>query len=110
MLVSFEPAVAPIIFRRMPEARLRGPAFLDTLSGRYQMPTGPVVTITRRGNTLMYQQGPGALTELEPEGGTAFVIKANRMIRVEFRLDATGKPTAIRASQPGAVFDMPRIP
>ncbi|MCU0624317.1 MAG: serine hydrolase [Gemmatimonadaceae bacterium] len=110
LLVPFEPSVAPIVLRRMPEARLRDTAFLQTLTGRYQLPTGPVVTITRRGTALWYQQGPGAPTELEAEGGTTFVIKANRQIRLEFRLDAAGKVTGIRGAQPGAVFDMPRLP
>ena len=110
LLVAIEPAVAPVVMRRRPDARLRDPAFLAKLTGRYQLPTIPVVTITLRGTTLMYQQGAGALTEMEPEDGTSFVLRVNRAISMEFRLDANGNVTGIRGSQPGAVFDMPRLP
>ncbi len=110
LLVAFEPAVAPIVMRRQPDARLRDPAFLQRLTGRYRLPTGVLVTITVRGAVLMYQQGGGALTELEPDRGTSFVLRANRAITLEFQLDASGNPTGIRGSQPGAVFDAPRVP
>ncbi|NUQ10915.1 MAG: serine hydrolase [Gemmatimonadaceae bacterium] len=110
LLANFEPSVPPIVLARQPDPRLRDPAFLQRLTGRYQLPTGPVVTIVLRGNVLLYQQGAGIPTELEPEEGTTFVLRANRSISLEFRLDANGNATAIRGSQPGAVFDMPRLP
>ncbi len=110
LLLALEPAVAPIVLRRQPEARLRDPAFLQRLTGRYQLPTGPVVTIILRGTELVWQQGTGNPTVMEPEEGTTFVLRVNRAISLEFRVGATGNATAIRGSQPGAVFDMPRIP
>jgi CubicO group peptidase (beta-lactamase class C family) len=110
LTVPFESTVAPITFVRQPDARLRDVAFLETLVGRYRLPTGQIVLISRRGETLMYQQGGGALTELEPEMGTTFVLRAQRNISMTFQLDGTGKVTGIRGAQPGAVFDMPRVP
>lgn len=110
LTVAFEPAVAPIDLRRQPEARLRDPAFLQRLTGRYQLPTGPVVTITVRGSVLFWQQGAGTPVELEAEDGTTFVLRSNRTISADFRVGPSGPATNIRATQPGAVFDLPRIP
>lgn len=110
LIVPFEPAVAPIVMRRQPDARLRDPAFLQRLTGRYRLPTGAIVAISLRGSTLMYTQGAGAPVELEPDQGTSFVLRSNRAITIEFRLDASGAPTGLRGMQPGAVFDAPRIP
>jgi CubicO group peptidase (beta-lactamase class C family) len=110
LLVPFEPAVAPIVLRRQPPARLAEPAFLDRLAGRYRLPTGQVVTVTRRGTTLLWAQGAGAPAELEPEDGTSFVLRSNRAIRITFTLDAAGAVSGLRGEQPGAVFDAPRVP
>jgi hypothetical protein len=85
-------------------------AFLQRLIGRYQLPTGPVVTITLRGNQLIWQQGQGGLTVMEPEDGTTFVLRSNRTIAMEFHVGPTGPATHIRGTQTGAVFDLPRIP
>ncbi|MCU0647314.1 MAG: serine hydrolase [Gemmatimonadaceae bacterium] len=110
MLVTFDPNVPAVVMRREPPARLREVAFLSRLVGRYRLPTGQMVTITLRGATLMYQQGAGAPTELDPFDGTTFSLRANPQISLEFRLDASGVVTGVRGVQPGAVFDMPRVP
>jgi CubicO group peptidase (beta-lactamase class C family) len=108
--VPLEGTVAPVAFVRQPDARMRDATFLETLTGRYRLPTGQIVTISRRGETLLYQQGAGAPTEMEPELGTTFVLRGQRAISMTFQIDAAGKVTGIRGAQPGALFDMPRVP
>jgi hypothetical protein len=110
LLAPFDAAVPAIVMLRQPDAKLRDAVFLETLTGRYRLPTGQIVTVSRRGETLLFQQGAGAPTEMEPEQGTSFVLRANRAISMTFRVDASGKVTGMRGVQPGAVFDAPRVP
>jgi CubicO group peptidase (beta-lactamase class C family) len=111
VLVAIEPSVPPAVFLRQPDARLKDPAYLRRFAGRYQIPGGPLATVALRGNTLTWTQGAGGTaTDLEPEDGTRFAIKANRSITIEFKVDAAGKVTGARAVQPGAVTDLPRLP
>jgi CubicO group peptidase (beta-lactamase class C family) len=110
LLAPFDAAVPAIVMLRQPDAKLRDAVFLETLTGRYRLPTGQIVTVSRRGETLLFQQGAGAPTEMEPEQGTSFVLRANRAISMTFLVDASGKVTGMRGVQPGAVFDAPRVP
>ena len=109
VLVTMDANVPPVIFLRQPEARLKDPAYLARFAGRYQGP-GVVVTVSVRGNVLLWTQGAGAPVELEPEQGARFVLKSNRNVALEFKADATGKVTGVRSVQPGAVNDLPRLP
>ncbi len=110
VLLNIEPTVAPIVFTRQPDPRLRDAAYLQKFVGRYQLPAGPVATVSLRGNVVFWSQGGGAPTELEPEDGARFVVKAQRSLSIEFKLDASGKVTGARAVQPGAVTDIVRLP
>jgi hypothetical protein len=108
-LVTMDANVPLVVFLRQPDARLRDPAYIARFAGRYQGP-GVVVTVSVRGNALLWTQGAGAPGELEPEQGARFVFKSNRNVALEFKMDATGKVTGVRTLQPGAVNDLPRLP
>ena len=110
MLSTMDPNVPPTVFLRQPDARLKDAAYLERFVGRYRLPSGQVVTVSVRGNVVLWTQGSGAATELDPEDGTRFVIKALRTISVEFKMDAAGKPVGARVVQPGAVTDLVRLP
>jgi hypothetical protein len=110
VLATMDANVPPTVFLRQPDARLKDPVYLQRFTGRYQIPSGPIVVVALRGNTLTWSQGGGPATDLEAEDGTRFVVKAARVISIEFKLDAAGKVTGARAVQPGAVTDLPRIP
>ena len=110
LFATMEAAVPAILFARQPDARLHDPVYLQRFTGRYQLPGGPVVVVTLRGNVLLWTQGSGAPTELGPEDGLRFTVKMQRNTTIEFQEDATGKVIRARAVQPGAVTDMPRIP
>jgi CubicO group peptidase (beta-lactamase class C family) len=107
--VRLEPFVAPIVFERQPDARLRDSSVIARFVGRYQIPGGPVAVITQRGSTLFYSQGAEPMP-LEPQDGTRFVLAAVKDVSVEFTVDASGKVTGARVAQPGAVTDITRLP
>ncbi len=109
VLVTMDANVPPVVFVRQPDARLKDPAYLARFAGRYQGP-GVVVAVSLRGNVLLWTQGVGTPVELEPEQGARFVLKSNRNISAEFRMDAAGTVTGVRTMQPGAVNDWPRLP
>jgi hypothetical protein len=88
---------------------LRDAAYLARFAGRYHIPGGSIATVTVRGNTLIWTQGT-AQSELDPEDGSRFVLKANRAVSIEFRADAAGKVTGARVAQPGAVTDVTKLP
>ncbi|MBI3791165.1 MAG: serine hydrolase [Gemmatimonadetes bacterium] len=109
LMAPLEPTVAPITFVRQPDARLKDAAYLQRFVGRYQVPGGPTVTISLRGNVLLWAQGLTP-TELEPEDGARFVIRVQRGTTIEFQQDAAGRVTGVRVIQPGAVTDFVRLP
>ena len=109
-LISLESAAPASTFLRQPDAQLRDAAFIARFTGRYQLPGGPIAVVSQRGGTLYWAQGSGAPSELLPENGSRFVLKAQPTISFEFNVDATGKSTGARVVQPGAVTDIVRLP
>jgi len=78
VLASMDANVPQTVFRRQPDPRLLNAATLQPFTGRYQIPGGPLVVVSLRGNVLLWTQGSGAPAELAPEDGTRFVVKAMR--------------------------------
>jgi hypothetical protein len=109
-VIALEAATPASVFMRQPDARLRDASYITRFAGRYQIPGGPVVTVSVRGNALYWSQGGGAPSLLTPESGARFVLAAQTSISVDFKLDASGKVTGARVVQPGAVTDLTRIP
>ena len=109
-VIALEAASPASVFMRQPDARLRDATYITRFAGRYQIPGGPVVTVSLRGNALYWSQGNGAPSLLTPESGARFVLAAQTSISVDFKLDAGGKVTGARVVQPGAVTDLTRLP
>jgi len=110
LLATLDANVPPIVFARQADPRLRDASYLQRFAGKYQILGAGVITVSLKGNALFLSQGPGAESELEPEDGTRFVLKAMRVVTIEFTVDVAGKVIAARVTQPGAVTDAMRIP
>ena len=109
-LIALEAATPASTFVRQPDARLRDASYIARFAGRYQVPGGPVITVSVRGSALYWQQGNGAPSLLTPESGARFVLAAQTSISVDFTADASGRIIGARIVQPGAVTDITRIP
>ncbi len=105
LTMPLEPSVEPIVFRRLPDARLTDPAALDAFVGRYVM--GPIelaVTQERPGTLKMKVAIPGsAPMELEADRGTRFRVKGSASTTVTFKLTDAGT-VAEALVQPVGVF------
>ncbi len=98
-----DPTVAPIVFRRVADARLRDPAFLDRLAGDYDL-DGTVATFGRRGNQLTVSVA-GQFYVLAPRLGLIFDLEHMHGYSVRFLLSADDAVTGVRFRQPDGVFE-----
>jgi CubicO group peptidase (beta-lactamase class C family) len=108
VVVQMDPLVPPVAFLRQPEPRFREVAYLQPFAARYRNPALEI-TIAVRNGVLVWVQGNTA-TELLPEELNRFSVKGQRNSYVEFLVDASGKVTAARAIQSGAVLEFTRVP
>ncbi len=110
VLATMDANVPAVVFLRQPDPLLKNAAYLQRFTGRYQVASGPVVVVSLRGDALYWTQGTGTPTELAPEQGTRFVVKAMRSIEITFTVNASGNVTGARAVQPGAVTELSKLP
>jgi CubicO group peptidase (beta-lactamase class C family) len=103
LTVPFEPAVEPLRFDRLPDARARDPEVLRRLCGTYTM--GPIeVVVAQKGDRLLTVAPPGAPPfELQAGRGLRFEVKGQPGITAEFELDETGAVVRLVA-QPLGIF------
>jgi CubicO group peptidase (beta-lactamase class C family) len=81
--VPFEPSVEPIVFRRLPPARLSDPEWLSRLAGDYVM--GPLRARVGVERTRLTVELVGLQTwTLTPTAGGAFGVDGHPGIKVEF--------------------------
>ncbi len=106
--IPIEPTLKDIVFERKPEARFFDPAYLQTLTGRYDMGTQRL-TVTLKGTTLVVSIPGQAPLELVPALGGEFVIKQMATISLRFKTDDKGRVTALEAFQPQGVFEAKKI-
>lgn len=107
MLATMDGMVPAITFERQPDARMRDPAFLDRIVGRYRNPILNIV-VTRRGTTLLWSQNAGPAIVLMPLEGMRFRPEGWTTGHIEFVVDKDGKVTAARAFQGSGVVEFPR--
>ena len=102
--VLLEPNVKPIVFTRRADAAMRTKAFLEPLTGQYQV--GPqTVTIQLRGEDTLLLLLPGQpARELIPAHGTTFDVQGLAGFSVEFKKDSSGAVTEIVFYQPNGTF------
>lgn len=106
--VMLEPAVDPIVFKRIADESFTAPEYLERFSGRYQL--GPqIATISRKGKALSVAL-PGQPTyELLPHRENEFHFAELKGYRLLFLLGEDGKPHTARFDQPNGVFDMKKL-
>lgn len=96
--IPFEPTVAPIVYRRQAAAELSRPERLAAFAGDYVM--GPVRARVRVGASgLTVELVDMQRFALEPIAGTAFSVKGQPMLRVEFTM--VGDTVSEMVVQPG---------
>ena len=108
MLATMDALTPAVTFERQADARMRDPAFLDRIVGRYRNPI-LTISVTRRGSTLLWSQNAGPAIALEPIDGMRFRPEGMMAGHVEFLVDKQGRVTAARAFQGGSVIDFPRV-
>ncbi len=108
LTMSVEQFVDPIAFERLPDRRLRDPAFLQRLVGDYEVP-GQMLKVTLQGNVLRLQAGGQPTLELEPKGADEFTVKGIGGIEIRFVLEDEGPASELIIIQAGGVFTAPRV-
>ncbi|WP_456441157.1 serine hydrolase [Caldithrix abyssi] len=101
--VPFEPAVANIVFRKKPSARMFDAGYLKRFVGAYDL-AGREIRIDLAGNVLKLIVPGQPPYPLKPALGDEFVLKDYSTVSIRFTSDEKGKVTALLLRQPeGAV-------
>jgi hypothetical protein len=106
--VPLEPNVKDIVFERVADKSMRTRAFLEPLTGKYEL-DGQVASVAMKGeDTLTIALPNMPEMDLEPYQGSEFKLKEMDMVRVEFKQE-DGKVTGLEVSQPGGVFTAKKV-
>ncbi len=97
-----EPRVKDIVFRRVPERRMRERSFLEPLTGTYQIADSKMIVTLRPDNVLIVTTPTQRVLELEPMRGYTFAIKGESAQSIDFKLDASGRVTEFAYNQAGS--------
>jgi hypothetical protein len=110
LTVPFEPSVDPIVFKKLPPARLTDASFLRQLAGDYVMADNPEfkMAVTLNGSTLSLTLPGQATLELQPAHGMTFALKGLSGFNARFILEP-GKPTELKVIQPNGVFTLKKV-
>jgi CubicO group peptidase (beta-lactamase class C family) len=100
---DFEPMIAPVVFKRIADARTSDPKFLDTLAGEYELST-QVLKIERNGTTLQAVLHGQPVYKLKPTQGLTFDFDGMPGFRIRFDLDNANKVTGLSIEQPNGTF------
>jgi len=105
--VALEPAVASIVFDKLPPARLSDPAFLATLEGGYELAAQPgfVIRVSLAGDELVAKAPGQPNFPLIPYAGTEFKLGNLSGYSVRFLLDAAGRVEKMLLLQPDGVYE-----
>ena len=103
----FEPMVAPIVFERLPDRRLRDPAYLARFVGRYAL-TNDTAVVALKGNELTVSLRGQPVRTLDPDRGSEFNLRGLTGFSLEFVVDGVGVVTGARFKQPNGVFEARR--
>ncbi len=100
---DFEPMIPPVVFKRIADGRTSDPAFLDTLTGEYELAT-QLLRIERTGTTLQAVLAGQPIYRLKPSKELTFDFDGLTGFRIRFETDAAGKATGIAVEQPNGTF------
>jgi CubicO group peptidase (beta-lactamase class C family) len=104
LCVPLEPAVAPIVFRRQPEAEMTTRAFLEPLAGVYRyLGIAFRIAIDETGR-LTFTRNQGPTEPLLPRHGMIFGFSDTEFIRVEFRRNAAGAIDGLIFHEPTSTY------
>jgi CubicO group peptidase (beta-lactamase class C family) len=101
--VPIEPNVPPTAFTRRAPAEMTTRAFLEPLTGTYEVGGIDVEVVLREDGVLQYVQ-LGRPRDLVPVRGTLFRIKDLTGVSVEFLKDASGKVDRIAVHSAGSII------
>jgi CubicO group peptidase (beta-lactamase class C family) len=106
--VPLEATLGDIVFTKKPEAKLSDPAYLNKVTGKYQLQS-QTITVSLRGDSLTMVLPGQPVYDLVPELAGEFSLKQVKVINLKFMEDAKGQVTGMEIYQPGGVFEAKRI-
>ena len=108
LTTPLEPSVAHIRFERLPDSSMRTRAFLEPLTGRYDLDGKEVIVAFKGEDTLSISMTSMPETELEPYMGMQFKLKELDVVQVEFKKDGD-EVTSLEITQPGGAFNAKKV-
>jgi YD repeat-containing protein len=93
LALPLETNVKDVVFTRLPDQQLTARSVIEAFTGQYEIPGSPTpLTISLRGDHTLVVTFPGAPDlELLPKRGTAFEVKDQSGVTIEFKRDASGR-------------------
>ena len=104
LAVPLEPAVAPIVFRRLPEPEMATRAFLEPLTGIYRYGTVVFRIEIDGAGRLTFTRNEAATERLLSRHGNIFGFADSEFFRIEFRRNATGEVNALLSHEPSGTY------
>ena len=102
LAINMELEAEAIVFKRLPDQKLKDPEYLKRFTGRYQL--GPQeIEIQLRGNTLFALLVGQPDWELKPDQGTRFEFKELNGFSIEFSMEGD-KVEEMVVNQPNGTF------
>lgn len=107
--IRLEMQVPPIKFSRLPDERLRDPAFLSKIVGEYEYYGRTVELLLKGEDTLVFAMPGAPAMELEPVRGTRFRPKSSSSMTISFDEEDDGEISGFMVSEFGAAIPGKRI-
>ena len=104
VVVPLEPAVAPIVFRRLPEPEMAARAFLEPLTGIYRHGTIVFRIGIDEAGRLTFTRNEAATERLLARHGSIFGFADSEFFRIEFRRNAAGEVDALLSHEPTGTY------
>lgn len=104
LIVPFEPTGNDIVFKRVPDNRMRERAYLEQFVGVYEFLEMQFVVFLKDEHTLSLSVPGQPDYELTPYKGNEFLVKGRSGMSVEFQRNASGTVTGIAATMSDGVF------
>jgi len=100
LAIPLEPAVAPIIFRRLPEPEMVARSFLEPLTGVYRIGNIAFRIGIDEAGRLTFTRNEAATERLLARHGSIFGFADSEFFRIEFRRNAAGEVDALLSHEP----------
>jgi hypothetical protein len=104
LMVPLEPAVAPIVFRRLPEPAMATREFLEPLIGIYRLGNIVFRIALDTAGRLTFTRNQAAAEQLLPRHGSIFGFADSEIFRVEFRRNAAGEVDGFWSHEPTGTY------